>query len=205
LWNPDPPIGRKKIVFYGLCLSRPKKPYSQNQYTPISDNIRINEQIRALRVRVVDSEGAHGIYSREEALDLAKRRGLDLVEIAAQAEPPVCKVIDFGKFRYEQQKREKEARKKAATTELKEIRFRPHTDSHDFDFKVKHAIKFLEDGDKVKAWVQFRGRDIVYKEQGLTLLARFIEALGDAAKVDQDPQMEGRRMTTILAPTKKGK
>lgn len=183
----------------------PITTYSQNQYTPISDNIRINEQIRAARVRVVDSEGAHGIYSREEALDLARRRGLDLVEIAAQADPPVCKVIDFGKFRYEQQKREKEARKKAATTELKEIRFRPHTDSHDFDFKVKHAINFLGDGDKVKAWVQFRGRDIVYKEQGLTLLARFIEALGDAAKVDQEPQMEGRRMTTILAPAKKGK
>lgn len=183
----------------------PITTYSPNQYTPISDNTRINEQIRALRVRVVDSEGAHGIYSRDEALDLAKRRGLDLVEIAAQADPPVCKIIDFGKFRYEQQKREKEARKKAATTELKEIRFRPHTDSHDFDFKVKHAINFLGDGDKVKAWVQFRGRDIVYKEQGLTLLSRFIEALGDAAKVDQEPQMEGRRMTTILAPAKKGK
>lgn len=205
MWNLAAPIRRKKNVFYGLCTSRPTKTYSQNQYTPISDNIRINEQIRALRVRVVDSEGAHGIYSRDEALDLAKRRGLDLVEIAAQADPPVCKVIDFGKFRYEQQKREKEARKKAATTELKEIRFRPHTDSHDFDFKVKHAINFLNDGDKVKAWVQFRGRDIVYKEQGLTLLARFIEALGEAAKVDQEPQMEGRRMTTILAPAKKGK
>ncbi len=132
---------------------------------------------------------------------MARSQSLDLVEIAAQADPPVCKIIDFGKFRYEQQKREKEARRKSATQEMKEVRFRPHTDTHDFDFKLKHARSFLENGDKVKAWVQFRGRDIVYKEQGLDLLVRFVEELNDIAKVDQAPKMEGRRMTTILAPS----
>lgn len=134
---------------------------------------------------------------------MARARGLDLVEIAPNAEPPVCKIIDYGKFRYEQQKREKEQRKKAATVELKEIRFRPHTDTHDFDFKLKHAREFLSEGDKVKAWVQFRGRDIVYKDAGVEMLTKFIDELKDLAKVDQPPQMEGRRMTIILTPTKK--
>ncbi|HYE58620.1 MAG TPA: translation initiation factor IF-3 [Rhodothermales bacterium] len=167
------------------------------------DQVRINEQIRAPQVRVVGAEGQHGIMSREQALDLARSKGLDLVEIAPQASPPVCKIIDFGKFRYEQQKREKEARRKTATTELKEIRFGPNTDTHDFEFKLKHAKEFLGDGDKVKAYVQFRGRAIVYKDRGLDILDRFKEALGDLAKVDQPPSMEGRRMTMILAPAKK--
>jgi translation initiation factor IF-3 len=167
------------------------------------DQVRINEQIRAPQLRVVDSEGQHGIMSREQALDLARLRGLDLVEIAPQASPPVCKIIDFGKFRYEQQKREKEARRKTATTELKEIRFGPNTDTHDFEFKLKHAKEFLTEGDKVKAYVQFRGRAIVYKDRGLDILDRFKEALGDLAKVDQPPSMEGRRMTMILSPAKK--
>jgi translation initiation factor IF-3 len=136
---------------------------------------------------------------------MARQQSLDLVEIAPDAKPPVVKIMDFGKFRYEQQKKEKEARKKAQTVTLKEIRFRPHTDTHDFEFKTKHAREFLEKGDKVKAWVQFRGRDIVYQNQGMELLRRFIEELQDVAKLDQEPRMEGRRMTTILAPGKKGK
>ena len=119
------------------------------------------------------------------------------------ASPPVCKIIDYGKYRYELQKKEKEARKKAATVQLKEIRFRPHTDTHDFDFKSKHARTFLEEGNKVKAWVQFRGRDIIYQDQGMDLLTRFIDGLKDVAKIDQAPRMEGRRMTTILTPSKK--
>jgi len=134
---------------------------------------------------------------------LAQRFGLDLVEIAPNLDPPVCKIVDFGKFRYEQQKKVKEARKKQHNVTLKEIRFRPHTDKHDFDFKTRHAREFLEQGHKVKAWVQFRGRDIVYKDAGRELLSRFSEELGDIAKTDQAPKMEGRRMTTILAPTKK--
>lgn len=134
---------------------------------------------------------------------MADDQQLDLVEISPHADPPVCKIMDYGKFRYEQQKKEKEAKKKQHTVELKEVRFRPHTDTHDFDFKVKHAKKFLTDGDKVRAYVQFRGRDIIYKDHGMELLARFIQELADYAKIDQEPKMEGRRMTTILSPDKK--
>ncbi len=164
--------------------------------------IRINDEITAEKVRVVDPEGNHGIYPVEKALELAASRDLDLVEISPSASPPVCKIIDYGKFRYEQQKKEKEQRKKSHTIALKEIRFRPHTDTHDFNFKTKHAREFLEHGDKVRAYVQFRGRDIIYKDHGMELLARFIDELSDIAKIDQAPQMEGRRMTTILAPIK---
>ncbi|WP_415663084.1 translation initiation factor IF-3 [Rhodothermus bifroesti] len=159
--------------------------------------------MRAPRVRVVDPEGQHGIYDLKTALEMARQRGLDLVEIAPHADPPVCKIVDYGKFRYEQQKKEKEARRKQQAQQIKEIRFRPHTDTHDFEFKAKHARQFLEDGNKVKAWVQFRGRDIIYQEAGLEVLQRLINALQDVAKVDQPPHMEGRRMTLILAPAKK--
>ena len=134
---------------------------------------------------------------------MAEKAQLDLVEISPGAEPPVCKIMDYGKYRYEQQKKEKEARKNTHQVELKEIRFRPHTDTHDFDFKTKHAERFLKEGNKVRAYVQFRGRDIIYKDHGMELLARFIEQLSDLAKIDQEPKMEGRRMTTILSPLKK--
>jgi translation initiation factor IF-3 len=154
-------------------------------------------------VRVVDPEGEHGVYEIDRALDLARQRGLDLVEVAPEANPPVVRIMDFGKYRFEQQKKEKEQRKKAARVELKEVRFRPNTDDHDFNFKVKHAREFLQDGNQVKAWVQFRGRDIIYKERGAELLARFIEEVQDLAKIEQVPQMEGRRMTVMLAPAKK--
>jgi translation initiation factor IF-3 len=142
--------------------------------------------------------------SVDQALTIARSRQLDLVEIAPNAEPPVVKIMDFGKYRYEQQKKEKETRKKQArTSELKEIRFRPNTDDHDFDFKAKHAREFLTEGHKVKAWVQFRGRDIVYKERGEKVLTRFVETLADVSKLDQPPSMEGRRMTIMLAPDSK--
>ncbi len=138
-----------------------------------------------------------------EALDLARSMGMDLVEISGSADPPVTKIMDYGKFRYEQQKKAKEQRKKqAGQGELKEVRFRPRTDDHDYEFKLKHAREFIEKGNKVKAWVQFRGRDIIYKDQGLDMLERFTEDLSDIAKVDQAPIMEGRRMTTMLTPSK---
>jgi len=159
--------------------------------------------IRASQVRVVDPQGNHGTYPIEKAIEMAESQHLDLVEISPNADPPVCKIIDFGKFRYEQQKKQKEQRKKSQSVELKEIRFRPHTDTHDFNFKTKHARNFLESGNKVRAYVQFRGRDIIYKDHGMDVLRRFIEALSDLAKIDQAPRMEGRRMTTILAPMKK--
>ena len=166
---------------------------------------RINEQIRADQVRVVDPEaGESSVMSFEQAITIARSRQLDLVEISANAEPPVVKIMDFGKYRYEQQKKEKEQRKKQArTSEMKEIRFRPNTDDHDFDFKAKHAREFLGEGHKVKAWVQFRGRDIVYKDRGEAMLSKFVEELSDVAKLDQPPSMEGRRMTIMLAPDKK--
>lgn len=154
---------------------------------------------------MVDPKGNHGVFPLDEALRMAEEQQLDLVEISPQADPPVCKIMDFGKFRYEQQKKEKEAKKKQHTVELKEIRFRPHTDDHDFDFKTKHAKRFLEEGNKVRAYVQFRGRDIIYKDHGMELLAKFIQELSDLCKIDQEPKMEGRRMTTILSPAKKGK
>ncbi|MCZ6757339.1 MAG: translation initiation factor IF-3 [Bacteroidetes bacterium] len=165
--------------------------------------VRVNDQIRAEQVRVVDPKGEHGIYSTEEAIKMADDQDLDLVEISPGADPPVCKIMDYGKYRYEQQKKEKESRKKSHVVELKEIRFRPHTDTHDFDFKTRHARKFLLHGDKVRAYVQFRGRDIIYKDHGMDLLGRFLEELSDVAKIDQEPRMEGRRMTTILSPVKK--
>lgn len=166
---------------------------------------RINEDIQEPRVRVItDGEGQLGVMSSDEALELARARGLDLVEIAGQAEPPVVKIMDFGKFRYEQQKKAKEQRKKQARQgELKEVRFRPRTDDHDYAFKLKHAREFLADGHKVKAWVQFRGRDIIYQDQGLVMLQRFIDDLADLGKVDQTPTMEGRRMTLMIAPMAK--
>ncbi|MDA0378314.1 MAG: translation initiation factor IF-3 [Bacteroidetes bacterium] len=167
------------------------------------ETIRVNDRIRASEVRVVDPKGNHGIYPVEEALRMAEEQELDLVEISPNAEPPVVKIMDYGKYRYELQKKEKEAKKKQHTIELKEIRFRPHTDTHDFNFKTKHAKGFLEQGHKVKAYVQFRGRDIIYKDHGMEVLARFIQELEDVAKIDQAPKMEGRRMTTILSPSKK--
>ena len=133
---------------------------------------------------------------------MARRQNLDLVEIAPGADPPVCKIMDFGKYRYMQKKREKESRKKQQGMQMKEVRFRPRTDTHDFEFKTKHAREFLNDGNKVRAYVQFRGRDIIYKEQGMNVLQRFVHALEDIAKVDQAARMEGRRMTTILSPRK---
>ena len=142
------------------------------------------------------------MVSVEDALDRAREHDLDLVEIAPDANPPVCKIIDYGKYRYKQQKKEKRQRKKSKQMEMKELRFRPRTDDHDFNFKANHARRFLENGNKVKAYVQFRGRDIMYKDQGMDLLRRLIEELQDLAKIDQAPKMEGRRMITILAPHK---
>lgn len=136
---------------------------------------------------------------------MSQERGLDLVEIAPQAKPPVCKIIDFGKFKYEQQKREKIQRKNQQITLLKEIRLHPNTDIHDFDFKVKHAINFIEEGDKVKVVVMFKGREMAYTEQGAELLNRFIEQLQDYAKVESPPKLEGRNMGMILVPAAKKK
>ena len=156
-------------------------------------------------VRVIsDAEGQLGVMTSVQALDMARDRGLDLVEISETAVPPVVKIMDYGKFRYESQKKAKEQRKKQSQqSELKEVRFRPETDDHDYGFKMRHAREFLEQGHKVKAWVQFRGRDIIYKDRGKAVLDRFIDDLADLSKVDQQALMEGRRMSIMLTPEKK--
>lgn len=136
----------------------------------------------------------------KDAVRLAAERGFDLVEVAPNAEPPVCKMMDYGKFRYEQKKKQQEAKKKQTTIQLKEIKFRPKTDEHDFLTKVRHIRRFLEGGDRVKATVFFRGREIVHKDRGAEILQRVVEALQDIARIDQEPVFEGRTMNLILAP-----
>lgn len=168
-----------------------------------SSGIRTNEDIKAQTVRLLDSEGGLlGIFAIRDARDMATREGKDLVEIAPQANPPVAKIIDFGKYLYEQHKREKEQKKKIHTAQLKEVRFKAHTDTHDFDFKTRHARDFLIHGDKVKASVMFRGREMQHQEFGEILLKRFIERLEDISKVDQALRSEGRTMAVTLAPDK---
>ena len=166
----------------------------------------MNEDIRAPRIRVVDDDGGQlGIMTPREALQIARDRELDLVEIAPQANPPVCKIVDFGKLRYEQQKREKLQRKHQQQQQMKEVRLHPRTDTHDVDFKTRHAREFLDEGHKVKFTVVFRGREITHQDIGRDLLNGIIEALVDDAKVDQAIRMEGRNMSIILAPEKKKK
>lgn len=153
-------------------------------------------------MRVIKPDEDHEIVDLERAIEIAESFGLDLVEIAPKANPPVCKVIDFGKFMYEKKKKEKEAKKKQHTIQVKELRFRPNTDDHDLEFKTRHAREFLEGGDKVKATVQFRGRDMLYTEKGKELLDNLAEELKDVSSVESRPTMEGRRMIMILSPEK---
>ncbi|MCS7075910.1 MAG: translation initiation factor IF-3 [Bacteroidia bacterium] len=162
---------------------------------------RTNQEIQAPTVRVV-GEGFNQIMTLEEALNLAQQEGLDLVEIAPNADPPVCKISDYSKLKYEHKKREKELKKKQQVVEVKEIRFGPNTDDHDFAFKLKHAIEFIQKGNKVKCYVQFHGRSIVYKERGEELLKRFAEEIAAYAKVEIEPKLEGKRMFMILVPNK---
>ncbi|HKJ80746.1 MAG TPA: translation initiation factor IF-3 [Ignavibacteriaceae bacterium] len=167
------------------------------------DNVKVNEEIRASQVRVIDVDGSQlGVFTVKDALKVAAERGQDLIEIAPQAKPPVCKIIDYGKFRYEQQKREKLQRKNQTVSVLKEIRLHPNTDVHDFEFKAKHAINFLEEGNKVKVSVMFKGREMAYTEQGEELLNKFIEKVEDIAKIESPIKMEGRNMNVILVPSK---
>ncbi len=164
----------------------------------------INQKIRARTVRVVgDNLENPGIYSIQEALKMADEKDLDLVEISPKATPPVCKIIDYKKFLYQQKKKQKELKSKAQKIVVKEIRFGPNTDDHDFNFKLKHAIKFLTEGAKVKAYVFFKGRSILFKEQGEILLLRFAQELEEYGKVEQLPKLEGKRMIIFISPKKK--
>lgn len=169
----------------------------------LKDQYRINEQIRAKEVRVVGDDIEPKVYPTYQALKMAEEAEMDLVEISPNAVPPVCKIIDYSKFLYQQKKRQKEQKAKQVKVNVKEIRFGPQTDEHDYNFKLRHAIGFLQDGDKVKAYVFFRGRSILFKEQGEVLLLRFANDLEEYAKVEQMPVLEGKRMTIFLSPKKK--
>ncbi|MCM1093859.1 MAG: translation initiation factor IF-3 [Bacteroides sp.] len=163
----------------------------------------INERIRAREVRLVGDNVEAGIYSIHEALKLAEEQELDLIEISPNAEPPVCKILDYQKYLYQQKKRLKEQKAKSTKVVVKEIRFGPQTDDHDYNFKLKHAQGFLKEGAKVKAYVFFRGRSILFKEQGEVLLLRFANDLEELGKLEQMPVLEGKRMTIMLSPKKK--
>ncbi len=168
--------------------------------------VRMNEQIRAAEVRVIGTDGEMiGIMSPKEGIELARSKQQDLIEIVPNAKPPVCKIIEFGKWKYEQQKREKLAKKSSHQQLMKEVRFHPHTDTHDFEFKVRHARNFIEEGHKVKAYVQFKGREVTYKQFGEELLNNFKARMEDIAKVDQDMSMMGRMMSMVLSPAGKKK
>lgn len=173
-----------------------KQDKKGNQY-------RINEQIRVREVRIVGDNGSTVMPTRQ-ALDMARDQGVDLVEISPNANPPVCRLIDYSKFLYQQKKRAKEMKQKQVKQEVKEIRFGPQTDEHDYNFKLKHAKEFLEEGNKVRAYVFFRGRSILFKEQGEVLLLRFANDLEEYGKVDQMPSLEGKKMFLYMSPKKAG-
>jgi translation initiation factor IF-3 len=184
-----------------LCvIQRPRRGAA------ITDRLRFNNRIRAREVRLIDEEGNQvGIVALRDAQQMAEERGFDLVEVAPNAVPPVCRIMDYGKFRYEQSKKEREARKHQKQFELKEVRLKPKTDDHDIDVKAKQARKFLLAGDKVKFTLRFRGREIFHPDIGLEMLERMAEDLRDVAVVEQKPLMEGRVLSLLLAPGAKAR
>ena len=168
----------------------------------LKEQYRINDRIRVREVRLVGDNVEPGVYPTQQALKIAEEQGIDLVEISPNAAPPVCRVIDYQKFLYQQKKRQKEQKAKSVKVVVKEIRFGPQTDDHDYNFKLKHAKGFLEEGSKVKAYVFFKGRSILFKEQGEVLLFRFANDLEEYGKVEQMPVLEGKRMIIMLTPKK---
>lgn len=183
----------------GGSFGRPMRRGPQKPEEPY----RINERITAQRVRVVGENIKVDVYPIQQAIRLAQEQNLDLVEISPNADPPVCKVVDYSKFKYEQKKKQKEIKAKTVKVVIKEIRFGPNTDDHDFNFKLKHAVTFLQEGAKVKATVFFAGRSIVYKERGEILLLKFAQLLEENGKVEQMPRLEGKRMSMMLMPKAK--
>ncbi len=164
----------------------------------------MNEKIRCPEVRLIGAEGENiGVVTPEKAMQLAEQAELDLVEISPNANPPVCKIMDFGKFKYEQQKRESEARKKQKIIEVKEVKFRPNTDTHDYEVKMRNVFKFLEKGDKVKVTLRFRGREMAHQNLGRELLERVAEDIKEVGKVENMPKMEGRQMIMMIGPVAK--
>jgi len=186
-------------------MALPQRPFNKGGYKgrfiPRKEaEHRINHFIRVPQVRLVGDNVEVGVYPTQDAMRMAQAQQLDLVEISPNADPPVCKIIDYNKFLYDKKKKEKEMKAKSKASEVKEIRFTPGTDDHDFDFKAKHAEKFLKDGNKVKAYVQFKGRAIQFKERGELVLLKFAERLADVGLPEGLPKLEGKRMLMVLAP-----
>jgi len=180
-------------------MRRPYRPPVRKE-----DEHRINEKIRGLaEVRLVGDNVEQGVFTFAQAFQIAKDQNLDLVEIVPNSKPPVCRVVDYSKFKYEIKKKQKELKAKQSKTVIKEIRFGPQTDDHDFDFKLKHAENFLKENSKVKAYVQFIGRQIVFKNQGFELLDKFVKNLEDLGKPEAPPKLEGKRLIVIIAPKQK--
>ncbi|MFC3810599.1 translation initiation factor IF-3 [Lacihabitans lacunae] len=180
-------------------MRRPYRPPVRKE-----DEHRINEKIRGLaEVRLVGDNVEQGVFTFAQALQIAKDQNLDLVEIVPNSKPPVCRVVDYSKFKYEIKKKQKELKAKQSKTVIKEIRFGPQTDDHDFDFKLKHAENFLKENSKVKAYVQFIGRQIVFKNQGFELLDKFVKNLEELGKPEAPPKLEGKRLIVIIAPKQK--
>ncbi|HZS84748.1 MAG TPA: translation initiation factor IF-3 [Stellaceae bacterium] len=170
-------------------------------FTPTREGPRVNEEILVPRVRLVDEKGEMvGIVGRNEALAMAGEAGLDLVEVAPGADPPVCKILDFGKYKYEEQKKKNEARKKQKVIEVKEIKLRPGIDEHDYDVKMRSMVKFIGEGDKVKVTMRFRGRELAHQDLGMNVLMRVKDDLDTIAKIEQFPRMEGRQMIMVMSP-----
>ena len=181
--------------------SRPGSGGPRGRFLPRKEaEHRINNFIRVPQVRLVGDNVTMGVYSTQDALKMAQQLELDLVEISPQVDPPVCKIIDYNKFLYDKKRKEKEMKAKSKSAELKEIRFTPGTDDHDFDFKARHAENFLKEGNKVKAYVQFKGRAIMFKERGELVLLKFAERLSEVGQVEGLPKLEGKRMLMIIAP-----
>ena len=177
------------------------RPMGRDDRRRPQSGMRINHRIRVPEVRVIMDEGEQlGVMPTHEAIRLAEEKGLDLVEISPRAFPPVCRIMDYGKYKYEQSKQKQKARKHASTVEIKEIKFRPKTEGHDMDFKVKHVRRFLEGGNKVRLAVVFRGREITHPQTGMNVLRRVVEATADLSSVEVNANMEGRRMIMIIAP-----
>ncbi|HEX3499075.1 MAG TPA: translation initiation factor IF-3 [Stellaceae bacterium] len=170
-------------------------------FTPTREGPRVNEEITVPSVRLVDEQGRMvGVVSRNEALNMADQAGLDLVEVAPGADPPVCKILDYGKYKYEEQKKKNEARKKQKVIEVKEIKLRPGIDQHDYDVKMRSMVSFIEEGDKVKVTMRFRGRELAHQDLGMNVLMRVKDDLDAIAKVEQFPRMEGRQMIMVMSP-----
>lgn len=178
---------------------QPRRPFKKER------EHRINTEINAPQVRLVGENIEPGVYPTEKALSLCQSMEVDLVEISPQADPPVCRAVNYNKFLYEKKRKEKEMKAKAQKSEVKEIRFTPNTDDHDFDFKAKHAEKFLQDGNKVKAYVQFKGRAIIFKDRGELILLKFAERLSEFGSLEGMPKLEGKRMHAIFSPKVKKK